>query len=347
MSIIRKYYLHHLLFWLLLFSGWHYFRYQDYPNNNAIWMSLVKVTDLALMVYITNYLLIPKFLYRKRYWVFGIIFLFMIIASSVFKMYVLGLLMNNPRMFSLAGGLKGRIYDNVLPHILLVSTGAAFKLMLDQVRSQRRMAELAMEKSAAELNFLKSQVNPHFLFNSLNSVYFLIDKENSEAKKTLLQFADLLRYQLYECNAETIEIEKEIAFLNDYIQLQKLRKDNQYEVEVQIGKEVKGFRIPPLFLIPFVENAFKHISHFDEQKNFVTVSLSQMNGSFEFSVSNSREAGQISTEPSGGIGLNNVKRRLELLYPGNYELDIEDLESKFTVELKLKIDKGSGLKTNV
>lgn len=338
MSIVRKYRLHHLVFWLLLFAAWHFFRYQDYPKNTAVWMSLIKVADLALLVYLTNYLLIPKLLYKKRYWLFGIIFLLMIVTSSIIKMYVLGLLMNNPRMFSLAGGLKGRIYDNVIPHILLVCTGAAFKLMLDQARIQRRLAELAKEKADAELGFLKSQINPHFLFNSLNSVYFLIDKGNTEARKTLLQFSDLLRYQLYDCNADQIEIEKEVAFLKDYIHLQELRKDKQYRVSVNVGEEVKGFYISPLLLIPFVENAFKHISHYNDQHNFVEVSLTRKNGSLEFLVKNSKEERQHRTEPVGGIGLNNVRRRLELLYPDKHALVVKDMEGTFSIELNLKLE---------
>ncbi len=336
MSIVRKYRLYHLLFWLLFYAGWHFFRYQDYRTGNPWLITAVKVVDLAMLVYITNYVLIPKLLYKKRYWIFGTLFLLMVVTSSVVKMYILGQIMKIPSMFSLSGNLKGRIYDNILPHILLVCTGAAFKLMLDQMHAQRKLTQMAKEKSDAELSFLKSQINPHFLFNSLNSVYFLIDKENSEARKTLLQFSDLLRYQLYDCNADSIGIEKEIEFLKDYIHLQELRKDKQYEVSLDIGKEVKGFSITPLLLIPFIENAFKHISHHSDKKNFVRVSLSRLNGSLEFSVKNSKEVHQRSTEPPGGIGLNNVKRRLELQYPGNHELEIVDTDSTFTVELKLK-----------
>jgi LytS/YehU family sensor histidine kinase len=340
MNFVYKYRLHHLAFWLFLFAAWHFFRYQDYPRDVGIWITALKVADLALLVYITNYVLIPKLVYRKKYWLFGIVFVLMIVTSSIIKMYLLGLLLKNPNIFSVAGGLKARFYDNVLPHILLVCTGAAFKLLLDQLRSQKKMVELAKEKSEAELNFLKSQINPHFLFNSLNSVYFLIDKQNAEARKTLLQFSDLLRYQLYDCNADKIAIEKEVGFLKDYIHLQELRKDKQYEVSLKVGESVQGFHITPLLLIPFVENAFKHLSHYSDRKNFVEVSLERLNGSLNFSVSNSKENNQRNTEPAGGIGLNNVKRRLELLYPGKHELQINDANNTFKVELKLKLEAG-------
>jgi LytS/YehU family sensor histidine kinase len=297
----------------------------------------VKVADLALLVYLTNYLLIPRLLYRKHYWVFGFSFLLMILASSLMKMYILARLMGNPQAFDLSNNLKGRIYDNVLPHILLVSTGAAFKLLLDQLRSQKRMAELAREKSEAELNFLKSQINPHFVFNSLNSIYFLIDKENTEARNTLLRFADLLRYQLYECNENSIGIEKEVEFLKDYIHLQELRKDKQYNINLSIAPDLKGFSIPPLLLIPFVENAFKHISHHLRENNYVKVEMNRVNGYFTFVVSNSKDDRERSTEPPGGIGLINVKRRLDLLFPGRHQLDIQNTGSSFEVKLKLKV----------
>src|SRR6202008_5022206 len=147
--------------------------------------------------------------------------------------YLLGQIMNLPSMFDFSDPtkLKGRIYDNVTPHILLVSTGSAFKLLLDNARAQRRLAEMARQKAEAELNFLKSQINPHFLFNSLNSVYFLIDKENAHAREALHKFSDMLRYQLYECNGDKIPIEKEISYLQDYVDLQKLRRESHDEVE--------------------------------------------------------------------------------------------------------------------
>src|SRR5205814_8669152 len=123
----------------------------------------------------------------------------------------------------LSGNLKARIYDNIIPHFFLVLTGAAFKLMTDYTRIQQRMVEMAKEKAEAELNFLKSQINPHFLFNSINSVYFLIDKNNVVAREALHKFSEMLRYQLYECRDDKIAVEKEISFLQDYVDLQKLR----------------------------------------------------------------------------------------------------------------------------
>lgn len=335
-----RYRLQHVCFWLLLFGLWYYFRYQDYSSKAlAAQITLLKVADLAFMVYVTNYLLIPQLLYKKKYILFGITFAAFVFAGSVCKMWIEGQMMHNPQLFAIFNQhFKVRFYDNVIPHFLLVITGASFKLLIDYARSQRRLGEMAKEKAEAELNFLKSQINPHFLFNSLNSVYFLIDKENPHAREALHKFSDMLRYQLYECNGDKIPIEKEIAYLQDYVDLQKLRRETGDEVRFDCSANVKGFSIEPLLLMPFVENSFKHLSHFTNgRKNLVKINADKANGEFHFSVSNTIEYTS-TKEPAGGIGLKNVKRRLELLYPENYSLEINEHENLFRVEFKLKLE---------
>jgi two-component system, LytTR family, sensor kinase len=341
-EVIKRYKLVHIAAWLVLFLGWHFFRADDYVRYDRFgaftpWLiTLIKVVDLAIMVYITNYLLIPRLLYKKKYLLFVLSFIVLVFTSSLLKMLVEFNLMGW-QMGIIWDNVKERIYDNVIPHFLLVSTGAAFKLLMDFAKAQRRLGEMAKEKAEAELNFLKSQINPHFLFNSLNSIYFLIDKKNTEARQTLLQFSDMLRYQLYDCNSGSIAIEKEVRFLEDYIRLQQLRKDQHYEVAVNVGNDVKGFSITPLLLIPLVENAFKHISHHNDARNFVHVELKRMNGTFTFTVENSKDDHHRTTEIRGGIGLVNVRRRLELLYPGKHELNIDNSETKFKVALNIHL----------
>lgn len=332
-----RYYLHHVIFWLAVCGIWYLLRVDDYPSAfKALVVTVIKVVDIALMIYITSFVLIPKLLYKKKYVWFGVIFVLMILSSSIIKMNILGHYLNNPALYNWSSNLKDRIYDNILPHFFLVIAGVAVKLMFDYGRLQQRMAEIAKEKAEAELNFLKSQINPHFLFNSLNAVYFLIDKNNHEARRALHKFSDMLRYQLYEMNDSRVPVEKEISYLRDYVDLQKLRKDENYTVEFNCSPDVKGFSIEPLLLIPFVENAFKHISHYQGKNNFIRMNMSQNNESFLFEISNSKEVNGAVVE-KGGIGLANVKRRLELLYPGKHELRINETQNNFAVSLKLKI----------
>ena len=297
-----KYKLHHLFFWLLLFGLWFFLRQDDYHSQaTAFKVTLIKVVDLAILIYVTNYLLLPKLFYKKKYALFFLVTVSMILLSSLLKMQVIGRLTNNPALLDFSQNWKGRVYDNIVPHFFLVTAGAAVKLMFDYTKMQQRLAEVAKEKAETELSFLKSQINPHFLFNSLNSVYFLIQKENTLARQALHQFSEMLRYQLYEMSGDKIPIEKEIHYLKDYVNLQQLRKDEKYVVDFQCSPDVRGFSIEPLLLIPFVENAFKHISHHSDKSNYIQVELSRKNGSFKFSVENSKDETQKTTEMHGGI----------------------------------------------
>jgi two-component system LytT family sensor kinase len=335
---LLKYKVHHVFFWTLVFGVWYFLRYQDYASTGiAVTVTLIKILDLALMVYITNYVLIPLLFYRKKYFWFVLAFILMVVASSTLKMMILGRVTGDIQMATLSGNLKSRIYDNVIPHFFLVIAGAAIKLMVDYTKLQQRMAETAREKAEAELNFLKSQINPHFLFNSLNSVYFLIDKKNTEARESLHKFSDMLRYQLYELNGAKIPIEREVIYLRDYVDLQKLRKDEHYSVAFSSSPSVKGFAIEPLLLVPFVENAFKHVSHFSSKTNYIKLDMQRENGHFTFTAENSKESTK-TTEKPGGIGLVNVKRRLELLYPGKYQLSIQNDAEKYKVKLTLELE---------
>jgi LytS/YehU family sensor histidine kinase len=323
---------------MLVFALWYYLRYQDYATEQiAFQITLVKVIDLAVIIYITNYLLIPQLLYKKRYIGFVATFLLIIVASGFVKMFLMAQIMQQPGLVGPVADMKTRLYENVISDFFLVAAGAAFKLMFDYSKMQQRLAEVGKEKAVAELNFLKSQINPHFLFNSLNSVYFLIDRNNAEARGALHKFSEMLRYQLYEMNGDKIPVEKEISYLKDYIDLQKLRTDENYSVSLNSSPEVKGFSIEPLLLIPFVENAFKHISHFKDEINFIKLDLSRNNGEFHFAIENSKETVQKAKNIPGGIGLNNVKRRLELLYADKHKLEIDNGNNLFKVDLKIKI----------
>ena len=340
-SLFKKFRLADVIFWACLFAGWYFMRVEDFPAPSvAFSVTAVKVLILALLVYVTNYFLIPAFLYKKQYWLFGCLFLSMIICVGMFKIYLIIQLLQphySERIF-LFEDMRSRIYDDLLPLFLLVSTGAAVKLIMGYVISEKRIAAISKEKAETELQFLKSQLNPHFVFNTLNSIYFQIDKSNVEARETLIQFSDLLRYQLYECNAESIPLEKEVAYLKDYVNLQQKRKDEKYTIDWCTCGDLKGVSIAPLLLMPLVENAFKHISHFVNKPNLISLKTERKDGVFNFKVINTTEPEEKGTKTTaGGIGLKNVQRRLELLYPENHELRIDDTDGLYTVHLSLKL----------
>jgi LytS/YehU family sensor histidine kinase len=327
----------HLLFWLAAGLLWFYLRYQDYPTvRQAALISLIKITDLALLVYFANLVLVPKFLYTKKYLLFGLFFVGATAVCSFLKLIMMSWVLQDAHLLD-AVHIKEKVYNNFVTQFFLVLASIGLKSVVDYLRLQKKLAEVAKQKLQAELNFLKSQVNPHFLFNSLNAVYFLIDKNNQQARSALHKFSEMLRYQLYECNDNKIPIEKEIAYLKDYVALQQLRVSNT-EIKFDCAPDVADFSIEPLLLIPFVENSFKHLSHFDkEQQNEVKIAISRTNGSMHFSVYNTTENNAANGEEGKGIGLINVKKRLELLYPGKHQFSLFEKQNWFGVELTLSL----------
>ncbi|MEP6615404.1 MAG: sensor histidine kinase [Ginsengibacter sp.] len=340
-----RYKFHHLVFWLGLFAGWYFFRYQDFPDRHtALLVTSIKVIDLAIMVYFTNYVLIPCLLYKKKYLLFAGLFFIFVCITSLFKIVLLQHILFPGENLSLFNEkFKERVYDNVIPHFLLVSTGAAFKLLADYGKVQRSLVEMGKEKAEAELSFLKSQINPHFLFNSLNSVYFLIDKNNADARNALHTFSKMLRYQLYEINGQKIPLEKEIGYIHDYIHLQRLRHEENCDIKLHIGDDVGKLFIEPLLLVPFVENSFKHLSHYNnEKRNQIQIDLTSQKEVITLKVMNTTEPkNPDAMERLGGIGLSNVRRRLVLLYPDRHKLDILENEGRFDVKLVLDLNHNS------
>ena len=195
---------------------------------------------------------------------------------------------------------------------------------------------MEVEKLSTELEYLKAQINPHFVFNSINTIYFQIDKQNSSARESLSAFSEMLRYQLYECNGKEIPIEKEIVYLKNYVSLQRMRKDENYAISFVVEENVKDVVISPLLFIPFVENAFKHVSH-HAHKNEVRIKIGKEDNTVKFYVFNTKESKTIA-EDHKGIGLRNVKRRLELLYNDRHELVIDDRADSYEVHLSLRIN---------
>lgn len=212
------------------------------------------------------------------------------------------------------------------------------KLIYDWLAVQKKVDELEKEKTQSELSLLKAQMNPHFLFNSINSIYGHIDRHNNVARSMLLQFSDMLRYQLYECNTERIDIDKEVTYLNNFVALQKMRKNEKLKVRLCFEGKLTGYEIAPLLFIPFVENAFKYVSGNAEKDNLINIQLKESERVLTFTCINSKDSFKTSEFlNNGGIGINNVKRRLHLLYPNRHELNTDNNEDIFKVVLNINL----------
>jgi LytS/YehU family sensor histidine kinase len=291
---------------------------------------------VAADYYFIVYYLVDRVLYKRGYFLF--------ILSAVGIIAVSSLLRSELAVFMNANFfMKGReqpshsevllsSFVNIFIWVLILVSA---KLIWDKIQNQRYTQSVEKEKVIAELNFLKAQVNPHFLFNSLNSVYGYIDKNNRTARNLLLQFSEMLRYQLYDCNADRVSILKEIEYLHNYTLLQQHRKEESLVVQFNTDDHWEGFDIAPLLLIVFVENAFKYVSNFEDRENKIIISLHHKKNSLDFYVFNTTENSHKNS--NGGIGLTNVKRRLDILYPQKHNLIISKGNESFGIQLQIDL----------
>jgi LytS/YehU family sensor histidine kinase len=230
---------------------------------------------------------------------------------------------------------------NTLPSTMASMTLAmSIKLTSNWIQSRKRLQAMEKEKISTELAFLKLQLNPHFLFNSINSIFVLINKNPAVAADSLARFSDLLRYQLYECNEPKILLSKEVDYLRNFIGLEKLRQEESLTVNFLVGQDVRSdLSIAPFILLTFVENAFKHVSRRKELRNRIDIHLRMEGNNLRFDICNSLS--ELVTVADvfeyGGIGLKNVKRRLELIYPGEHVLSIDRSAADFRVHLSINL----------
>jgi LytS/YehU family sensor histidine kinase len=213
---------------------------------------------------------------------------------------------------------------------------AVFKLFFDYVRLKFEGQQVHLEKNQAELAFLKSQINPHFLFNTLNNIYSLSQHQPQLVSESVLRLSKLLRYILYEASTDFIAVDKELKVLSDYIDLEKLRYNETVSIEFHHEKDNFSYIIPPLLLLPLVENAFKHGVSQTRGERFVNVRLILKEQNLFFEVNNSAQAIGVQVEPKENIGLSNLRRRLELLYK-EFHLTTKHDESIYTTVLTINL----------
>ena len=203
---------------------------------------------------------------------------------------------------------------------------------------QKELLEKEKQKTEVELKALKAQINPHFFFNTLNSIYSLALDKDERLPNTVLQLSDLMRYFLYESKDNFIPLEKELAVVNNYIALQKIRSDSKLNLEIKKTGDVNGQEIAPLLLITFLENAFKHGVKGSSGHSFIRLDIEIEKNKLLFSVENNKGTiDEIKTGDYGGLGLENIKRQLELLYPAKHILTIKNMNDSFTVQLQLSL----------
>lgn len=350
-----KYKLYHLPFWFAYHFMWWTLRIgspvtvlENLLLPHAAFKFFFYMVFQAVGVYFNLYFLIPRYLEKGRYTLYVSLLLITIISTAVLIVsgyYIGAWVLGKP--FEELYHTDPANYFSLFESGALPSTAASMtlamsiKLTRNWIQTRRREQTLQKEKLETELKFLRAQFNPHFLFNTINSIFVLIHKNPQMASESLAKFSELLRYQLYECNGQQIPLAQELTYLENFIELQKLRQDGNVEMTVDLERPPNhDLSVAPFIIMPFVENAFKHVSQHKDGNNWIRMNFHFDHQQLQMELSNSvQPKDQISKEAVSyrGIGLQNVQRRLDLLYPGQHELTISRDKDQYKVKLKLDL----------
>jgi len=347
--IIQKRWLTHVLFWILLLIFYTLAMQSGYGSiYKSFSRNVILLIPQILASYYIIYFLNPTFLYKKKYIPFGILFLIgtyvFSILARVLVIHVVEELYREPpfrqeSLLEIAVDIK-RLYRDFfysvyLPVFLVVS----IKLLKERFEEKRRRELLEKEKITAELNFMRAQIHPHFLFNTLNNLYVLTLQKSDKAPDTVLKLSEMLDYMLYKCNENTVSISEEIQLIQNYIDLEQLRYGERLELVFNKDIDDPQTQIAPLILVSLIENAFKHGASGTVTIPKIKIKVSVKNEHLLFSIYNTKPSHvqKDTTSFKKGIGLVNTKSQLQLIYPDKHTMEISEDEASYRVTLQINL----------
>jgi two-component system, LytTR family, sensor kinase len=329
----------HFIFWIYILNQTLFPYYINVGKEEFDFKYILSYTLVGAVTFYSVYFSL-SFLFSRKNKLFGILLGLMLLAFVVFVRIGLEFV-TWKYIFPMKDGkpviLESTwIFNSVRLVIIFTIYAVLIRLAIDWYEAQKLKAELMNRNQASELALLRSQVNPHFLFNTLNNIYSLVYKKSDDAPEAVMKLSSIMRYMLYDATTDKVLLEKEIEYLNSFIELQKLRLRQQDFVEINIYGDATGRTIAPMLLIPFVENAFKHSSK-NAPNPGIRINLFIEPDRIRFIVANHiRKSSDAASDPSGGIGMHNIQRRLDLLYPGKHSLVITEDQDVFTVKLTIE-----------
>ena len=324
----------HILFWIIVVT---YFAWGFGFNKNykaSFINALFYLPGFMLMVYSLIYFLIPRYLIKKKFgYFFAGLLLVILLCTGYAWLAQLTMLAN-----AVFKGMTMATGRAILPFIHVGGIAISIKLLKYWYLQKQQTLEAQQQKMVAELQLLKSQVHPHFLFNTLNNLYALSLEQSPKAPEIILKLSNLLRFMIYESNVPFIDLEKEILLLQEYIALEQLRYGDRLDVSVTINGDIKNKQIPPLLLLPLVENAFKHGTSNQVDQCWISFDMHVTDKAINFKLINSKDNEQsAAANKYRGAGLQNVKKRLDLLYTDKYVFEVVDQEEVFIAHLLLPV----------
>lgn len=292
--------------------------------------------NYAMGAFLINYLLLPHFFYRKKYLYFFLSVAILAMTIIVVEEFVLEKIFYPDTRGTRFPGIIYGILD-VMPMIAIL---VGFKFAWDASLKQKEVEELRSSIKESELQFLKSQINPHFLFNNLNNLYSYAIERSPKTPSIILELSSVLRYMLYDCKEDFVALPKEIEHLKNFTQLNELQIEERGKVRFRTENIKSEYRIAPLILMVFIENAFKHSTASQSKDIFIDIDIKVSGrGMLEFECKNSFHHMGNTESLSKGIGLENVKKRLQILYSGAHQLSINEQDGLYTVVLKMQLKK--------
>lgn len=341
----KKYRLYrHLLIWVYLVLTFYDNGLQpEYEGDYNLYIRILWVAYFLTMVYFNMYVLVRFLLFRGKYisYIFTLIGLIVLTFLAMRQIKIIYFEPHRivPKAINISAFREILGAANLLTMVVFSST--AIKLFQQWKTDANRITELEKTTLQMELKELKNQINPHFLFNMLNNVNVLVTKDPAKASLIIMKLSDFLRYQLYENNASSVQLSSEMQFLNDFMELEKIRRDDfTFSLTVNKGEydkdDFKSVSLPPSLFIVFIENAIKY-SIDPDNPSYVNAGFTITDNSLHFKCVNSKAKEPIEFRGSGGLGLININRRLELLYADSYTCDIKDTQYEYEVNLTLPI----------
>lgn len=330
--------IHHILFIGLILLFWFLFTITSLKFLKDVVEYLLYSLTYVIIAYFNIYVLIPRFLMPGKLLTYAFISVLTFATSYLTQQFIYFKTWEKlhhdlrPSLLLLAD-----MMINAITYCMFIGIGFSVKMIKMWMNSERKIFTLEQENLKAKLNNLKSQVSPHFLFNTFNNLYVLTKTQPTLASEMVLGLSDLMRYQLMECDQERVVIDKEIDYIRNFLALEKLRRD-KLEIRVDYDKNtVSGFMIEPLLMITLVENAVKHGSQ-QLQNPYIYINMVRKNGWFTFEIVNAKpEVSSLGKENSLGKGIENLKKRLQLAYPQAHELYLENKTTVFKATLKVQL----------
>lgn len=327
----------HIAFWVIitiLFLCDRTYLIYKHGLPDFIECAVVRILLLAGIAYLNLYYFMPRFLMQKKYVAYFILVVLSLIAylvlQSIYDLYLYGYILGPMRREINFSAISYNAFATIWYLVLTV----ALKLSIDWYEQNRLLQKIKIEKLQAEVNYLRSQINPHFLFNVLNNLYSLTLKKSELAPGVVLKLSDMMEYMLYESNDAHVLLEKELSYLENYLELEKLRQGNHADIKLNITGSAKARKIAPFLLLPLVENAFKHGVSKAVDNAYLHINIAIETESIAFSIENNK-LNFIEAAHNGGIGLSNLKERLQLLYPGKHSFEVNNRADKYSVLLKI------------